>query len=462
MAEKLYSRFAGHDTSRGGFDAAQISFLLLRNFIVNDKRNSLRLRFGSKKWATTGDVYGLFLYALETGAVKTPVYDIPIRYRLDGVTPYIEKLNWATDVWDAITQGAQTSFGTDGIGSSAQVGDLIALCAGKPAKIVDIAAGSINRLGGPAPTAAAVLTTPSGATLTGYYSYVYTFYDSADGWESSPSPATAVTTITAADITVGSLETSCAREGVDKKRIYRTPGTGETPYQFVVEIALATTSYVDAIADASLGNAAPDDGDHDPPPTESYICCAHEGRIWIATEDSIYYSLPYDGSNLPLEYYSEDRKFSLEQRVTALYPKGTGSLLAFNPPGFGYHEIIGRNDTTFQLRIVNPVQGTNFHHSVSSNGRTFVYWGAAGPVQNSGGVDSPFGMEMKEDIERMINQEYDTEVFLWSEWNPVANQYIFGLGLTDSDGVLWSDAVTAAEVDWEDADTGDAVPWEIA
>jgi hypothetical protein len=92
--------------------------------------------------------------------------------------------------------------------------------------------------------------------------YVYTWVDSALGWESAPSLSSSPITIDTAGqtVTVSGLGSAgpAGNYNVDKKRIYRTNTTdATTQYQFVDEINVTATSYVDSITAANLGEVLP-------------------------------------------------------------------------------------------------------------------------------------------------------------------------------------------------------------
>lgn len=91
-------------------------------------------------------------------------------------------------------------------------------------------------------------------------SYVYTFV-SAYGEEGPPSPASAiVTTDDNMSVNLSNLETSSniTNLNLTKKRIYRSnTGSNATDFQFVTELALATTSYTDTSKNNELAEVIP-------------------------------------------------------------------------------------------------------------------------------------------------------------------------------------------------------------
>lgn len=459
MESKLYSKLGGLNTAVSPLSANQVDFLRLDNFLSNQKFGQLIKRGGSDAWMHSGNIWGIGGYAKQTTSLKTPIQDIPVRHRRDGGTSYIEKLDWSTNGWAALTLGANTSFGIEGVATFAQIDEFFCIAGGRPARIQNITSGPVGRLGGPAPTTAPGISLAAGV-LTGQFSWHYTFRDPTTGWESSPSPATAMQSLSSQTPTLTGLETSCAREGVTQKRIYRTVSTGELPRLKVADIALAATSYADSTIDDNLGLSGPDIGDHDPPPEGVYIVAAHENRLWLLKGSTIYFSLPYDGNYANLEYFSAERTISLPFRGAGLISTVSGTLYAFCPPGFGIHEVQGHSESGFELRLVHPKEGTNYHTSLSKHGDQVAYWGASGPkVMNPSGAPDAFDLPVRNDIKEIIQAEYSDNVFVWSVWSEGLQQFVFGLAGTNLGAAQWVDANTGNTVEWEDAITGATVEW---
>ena len=462
VESKLYSPFTGLNHAVDGLDANPLTFLKLENVITNLRLGRGVKRGGTSHWATTGNVWGIGAYAKETASSKLPIYDVLVRHRRDGSTSYIETLNWSTDTWGALTQGALISgnLGIGDIASFAQPSDLLCICAGMPAKLVSDT-GNVNRLGGDAPTTAITLSS-SGTGLTGTFGYVYTWYDSTTGWESSPSPA-AERTITNDQMDLSGIPINGAtvsREGIDKKRIYRTIYTGEPPYKFLAEIDIATTTYTDTTVDDDLGEIAPEAGDHDPPPNPAYLVASHESRLWIASGKQLYYSLPYDGSNYNLEYFSDERVFNFPARITGLAPTRNSGLQVFCPLGFNIFEIEGRSEDEFSIRTSWPALGTQYHTSVCVHDDYIAFWGALGPtVISPDGQVREFGIGIENLLRDALHAEYNTSAFAWTVWSDDKKQFIFGFSATDSSGAGWVETDTGIVVPWIVADTGATVDW---
>lgn len=446
-------------------DLPQVSFVILDNFFVNRVKGGLTKRPGSKTWSTTGTTYGLGEYLKSQTSLLSPDVAYVVRHRRSGSTSSFEYYNQSGDTWTTVSLGTvatASTFGTSGITQFAQCGTMMAICGGQPAKLVDPTSGTIQRLGGPAPTTAPTWGT-SGTGLTGQTTGHYTFYDPSSGWESSPSPVTALTTLTNDQIDWSGLETSCAREGVTQKRLYRTQlaASGEGLYYLVTTLALATTTYADTVADTALGVEAPLFGDHNPPPSVSYIVAEYENVIWIADGNALWYSKPYDGSNKQLEYFSTTRVEYFPSRITGLaYSADFGRLLVFCAPGRGIHEISGRSESSFERGTFKKEEGTHFPSSISIHEDHVAYWGTNGPsIVTSSGTVKTFGDDLKESIRQLSTQEYNSEVWVFSMWHPVAEQFFWFVSATDSSVSAWENVVLLTDVLWEDIDTGAVVEW---
>lgn len=466
MRSEYYSKFSGIDQVTNREDAPQNSYLKLDNIVLSDKQGKLTRRGGSEGWSATGSNLGMFGYSNSSGSALVPNTTKVLRHRRNGSTSFIEMLDHSTtpSTWVARTLGAQTAFGIDGIAQAAQYSNILVLCAGRPAYFSSTSS-DINRLGGPAPTAAPTWGN-SGTGLSGSTRGFYTFRNSTTGWESSPSPVTDLLIISNKQIDWSAMETSCAKEGVDKKRLYRTELTtdGAGTFKLVAEINLATTTYADTVA--SLGVEGPETGDHDPPPSTSYICITYANKIVIASDNELWFSKTYDpethGINGGLEYFSLDRVRRFPAKITGLaFTPDFGKLLVFLPVGFGIHYVSGRSDDTFQQDIFKDKEGTNFTPSVSWHDDQVAYWGANGPsiVNPSGTVtDLSRGLNLKDFIET----EYSSTVYVSSAHVTYpTSRFVFALCATQTDGVEWEDSVTGVSVGWEDTVTGATVTWEL-
>lgn len=131
--------------------------------------------------------------------------------------------------------------------------------------------GGSYTLGVPKPASAAAITSftaPPDAANTESRSYVYTYVSAYDE-EGPPSDASAVVALNPNNsVTVSMPSTGPGGSyNIAYKNIYRTASSGtNVEYQFVAKVAVATTSYVDTVTSANLGEVLPSTY-WTPPPT---------------------------------------------------------------------------------------------------------------------------------------------------------------------------------------------------
>jgi len=122
------------------------------------------------------------------------------------------------------------------------------------------------RLGIPPPTSALTLAAGGGGggnTETRFYCYTFV---SALGEEGPPSAVASIQVLYGQTVNITAMSTSPGGNyNVNRKRIYRTvTGPQATDFQFVGEVAAATTAFTDNIGTPQLGELLPTDG-HYPP-----------------------------------------------------------------------------------------------------------------------------------------------------------------------------------------------------
>jgi hypothetical protein len=129
--------------------------------------------------------------------------------------------------------------------------------------------GASYLLGIPKPTTAPSITAstaPTEAAKTESRTYVIT-YVSAYGEEGPPSDASAVVSVdNTQSVTVSIPGNPGGNRNLTLKRIYRSSTVGSRAYfQFVAEVPIATTSYVDTKSQADLGEVLPSENWKEPP-----------------------------------------------------------------------------------------------------------------------------------------------------------------------------------------------------
>lgn len=133
--------------------------------------------------------------------------------------------------------------------------------------------------------------------------YVYT-YITAAGEEGAPSsPSTIVTRGQNQKINISAMDIAIAGHNITQKRIYRyAEGSGSGDYQYVGVVSEATTTFIDEIADSSLGEVLSTVG-YDTPPTDMHsITLLANGVAVGASGNEICPSEPYKIYAYPSAY----------------------------------------------------------------------------------------------------------------------------------------------------------------
>lgn len=166
-------------------------------------------------------------------------------------------------------------------------------------------------------TAAGVFGSDPPGSLTGIYSYVYTYVRKEQGAvaaESLPSPASPVVTVDARNIALSRIDDSLDTQ-VTHKRIYRTLSGGGL---FLLEQELlngaGTTTATSSLPDVALGAAA--SLLHDPPPLANW-CTEFQGSMFLCGNAFEPHLLYYSEPSLP-ESFPPFNYLAIEQSSDAL------------------------------------------------------------------------------------------------------------------------------------------------
>lgn len=187
---------------------------------------------------------------------------------------------------------------------------------------------SSYRLGLPAPDVV-ITATPQGASCdvieeeTRVYAYTYV---STSGEEGPPSgPSTAVTCCPAEQVNLSAMSVAPSGDyDVVSKNIYRTvtTATGETDYLYVGNVAVATTTFNDTVAAASLGEAIPSIGWIAPPTTLVGLTAMANGIFAGFSGKDIYFTPPYQPHAWPIRY-----RLTVKDAIVGLGAFGTSLLV---------------------------------------------------------------------------------------------------------------------------------------
>lgn len=169
--------------------------------------------------------------------------------------------------------------------------------------------------------------------------YVYTFvrkWASGAVDESAPSPASAIVNALPGQIvTVNNFAATPANRGVTHRRIYRASTGG---FQFVTEIAVATTTHDDSILDSALGEELLTEGWDEPPEDMKGLIALPNGCFAGFSKNNVCFSVPYQ-----VHAYPEDNCYTLPYDVVGLGFIGT--MVVAMTEGFAY--LLDGNDPAF-------------------------------------------------------------------------------------------------------------------
>lgn len=176
--------------------------------------------------------------------------------------------------------------------------------------------GGSYTLGVPAPAAAASITAftaPPNAANTEDRTYVYT-YVSAYGEEGPPSTAATIVTLDPSQSVTVSVPSvgPTGSYNITLKRIYRSSASAsDTRFQFVAEIPVATTSYVDTKTQAQLGETLATDNWFPPPVGLRGLKLMPNGAAIGFKDNTAYLSEP----NLP---HAWPHLYTIEQPIVGI------------------------------------------------------------------------------------------------------------------------------------------------
>lgn len=160
-------------------------------------------------------------------------------------------------------------------------------------------------MGVPNPVGAPTLThAGGGATETRAYIYTYVSTFGAVKEESGPSPAATIVTHATGSVTVSGFSAApTTGYNITHIRIYRTVvGATSVSYAFVAEIPVATTSYVDNLTVAQLGESLPSLNYSPPPDGLKGLVAMPNGILAGFKDNEVWFCEPYLPHAWPVSY----------------------------------------------------------------------------------------------------------------------------------------------------------------
>jgi len=271
------------------------------NFRI-DKIGSLVSRKGYTHYVTEAEPNGILALGRWRDGDPADVYKVLIATKGGNIRV-------ASDTWDNYTT-VYSGLSTTTEGMFLPVQDVV-LYANGVDEVVAYDGTDADPLGIEGP-AGAPTGTLGGTGITGDYTYRYTYFSTAKGWESNPSPVSA--TLSPVNQTVTLTLVAATHAYADKIRIYRTVDGGAT-HLFLAEIASNLTTYADSTADSGLGLLAVDTTNDVPPVFENIAY--HKGYLFGSIGNTIYWSKPLNIGAFPV-LNSTEVPFEGNDTITAL------------------------------------------------------------------------------------------------------------------------------------------------
>lgn len=225
-------------------------------------------------------------------------------------------------------------------------------------------------------TAPSLAPNPGSGGLDGTYTYVITFYNSTLGIESGPSPVSAEQPVTSpASINLTSIPVSTDPQ-VDKKFIYRIGGD-LTSYTRVIDIANATTSYTDSIADNAVEGTILATSINEPAPTTLEHIAEYNGMLFGVEGVNLHFTPVGIPHSWPSSYVI---RYPHKTIGTA---KAANGLLVFTSKQV--HVVTGTDYTNITSRVLDTRQGCVSWQSIQEFGQIVIWASNNGFCISSGG-----------------------------------------------------------------------------
>lgn len=184
--------------------------------------------------------------------------------------------------------------------------------------------------------------------------YCYTYYNSQEGIESTPSELSEELAIAAnKEVLISSLVASEDIQ-VDKIRIYRI-GDGVTEFTLVREIPNEDGNFIDSIDTANLPATLMDTINNLPPPDGSKYLTEAYGIMFVAVNDKLRFSIQGKPN-----YWPAANEIDFAREITGIFPVPNG-LLVFSRTKTDI--LTGNNVGNFAVLPVSTEHGSVSHYS---------------------------------------------------------------------------------------------------
>lgn len=335
------------------------------------------------------------------------------------------------------------------------------LISGTPSVYLPSVAGTIFKLGTPAPAAGAKPGTTfavSTASTTLGYDYVVTYEHKQTGYESDYSNS-----LTArATIASNQLErVSFAAGGTNYiTRIYRTTDGGSAYYlDYEVDGATGTILNSDYAykTDNELSAASPGDarGTRAMPPATAHIAVFHNNRLFIADNNTLYISNGYNGSDANLAYFDVENLQLVDQPITAMH-SFDNQLFIWTATKL--YSLQGQSPSEYRLNQLSSI-GCISPSAVASNSQDMV-WVSEEGIHSYRESLSNISRPVDHIVQKLLSAPSASLTLASMVWNPHTQQFIFNIVNDRPAQVVWVDAVDATDVFWEDDVDSSGVIWQ--
>jgi len=214
------------------------------------------------------------------------------------------------------------------------------------------------------------------------FTYCYTYYNSANGIESPPSPISEEVNSAGNDVIIAPLPKSTETDvTIDKIRLYKIGG-GLTAYTLVHEFdhpAVATPEYKDGTGVLSLaGSSILDSLNHDRPVEGLKYLTEAYAMLFAAVGDKLYFTEIAKPYSWPAEFFID-----FDGDITGIGAMSNG-LLVFTK--FKTYIVVGNSPASFSKFLLSSSQGCISHQSVAFVDNQLLWMSLDGLCTTSGGI----------------------------------------------------------------------------
>lgn len=443
---------------------ARGNFLRLQNARIDSEANGVYLREGSETLVNS-TVSATACYAFGHVSIHTPANSIPQRFDLLAqVDTSVRYYNTQTDTFNVLAADTGImgthSFSEDTIGQiHTGFGDRTYLINGTPTVILNATPTVYYKLGTEAANpnwTASGTVAAAGATTTGYY-YAVTYEHLTTGYHSDYTDLSPLVQISAGNINRYQFDLG----GTDYiTRLWRTTDGGsvlylEATYSGGTGTRFNTTATPLTDAQLVLQEIGSSIGVRAAPPSTANVSCIHNNRLFIASDNLIYISDQYNGSDINLGYFAVNNIKEIDQVITAMYSYDN-QLFIFSLDNM----YVMRGSTLDEYRLEKKANIgclTPTAVAANSNQLTWVSQEGIHSLSNSCELISQPVDDLIQPVLRAAGTRF-LNIKAW--WQPHTRQFIYSLVNLTGAFFNWEDQADASAVNWEDQILGTSVSWQ--